>query len=564
MRLRSSPLKQKAAFYMLSFALVVLCFCVLASCASVGLGGTYTRGSKDFSDGASGPVTKVLTEYGGYVFGDFTYIETILNYTLGDLDIEGRDYQNQKTSTRFTNIGTGLYWKYPFYFFKDRLTLAPKLGFEYHYQLAENNFEIDAFWLKLGGQVDFSFSKAWYLRGDALYDFNFESFSNLPPVWTFNLGLGYRFSVDPVRKRYKTLKELKAETYLNRAKTAYSNKDYTGAVENYSRLIELEPDNWEYYRARSDAWLGMENYDRALDDFNTSFRMNPMVRDTPKDYDKWKVLVTGYEKAYNLPAPMNNRGIWRLPLASNVRLENTPEFTKKINASGSGSALSLEAGEYEFRLKWSKGIQSVLEPWVYKREIEAGHVYEVRSGETGDDKIRVWIADITNDEIPAILEFTAPDIGEKIDHDRFDCIDRNSGGNGVYTWMPKGFPGNRSRIKLHLFSGDAVTEWNTVTVYTSSGGIVSSREAGYEYRFTNNETNDMTMLNLVRTGLKAAIVSDDRYGAHKDGTYNGLKAEMYIRNDENDSLIFLEEETGDRIKLKVIQQRGIIPGFGEN
>jgi tetratricopeptide (TPR) repeat protein len=404
MSLFFSPLKRAAVFPVFLCGPVVLCLCALASCTSMGAGGTYARGSKDFHDQASGSVTKVLEEYGGYVFGDSAHTETIFSYTLGNLNAKGKDYQNRESSAQFTSIGAGLYLKYPFYFFKDRLSLSPKLGFEYHYQWPEDIFEIDAFWFKLGGQVDFSFSQAWYLRGDVLYDFNFDSFSDLPPVWAFNLGLGYRFSVDPVRQRYKSWKEIKADSYLSRAKTAYGNKDYAGAAENYTRLIKLDPGNWEYYRARSDAWSGMEDYPRALEDLNTSFRINPIVRDDPADYDKWKALVTGYEKTRNLPAPMDNRGIWRLPLASNVRLENTPEFTKAIHASGSGSALSLEAGEYEFRLKWSKGIHSVKEPWVYKWKIEAGHVYEVKSEEVADNKVRVWIEDVTADEIPAAID----------------------------------------------------------------------------------------------------------------------------------------------------------------
>jgi tetratricopeptide (TPR) repeat protein len=382
----------------------VLCLCALASCTSMGFGGTYTMGRKEFHDGVSGPVTRGFGEYGGYVFGDSAHTETIFSYTLGNLNAKGQDNQNRESSARFMSVGTGLYLKYPFYFFKERLGLAPKLGFEYHYQWPEDFFEIDAFWFKLGGQVDFSFSRVWYLRGDVLYDFNFDSFSDLPPVWTFNLGLGYRFAVDPVRRRYKSRKELKAETCLNQAEAAYGKRDYAGAVAHYSRLIGLDPDNWEYYRARSGAWLGTGDYARALDDFNTSFRINPMVRDDPKDYDQWKTLVTGYEKTLGLPAPMNNRGIWRLPPAGNVRLENMPEFTKMLNASGSGSALSLEAGEYEFRLKWSKGTHRVNEPWVYKWKIEAGHVYEVRSEEAADNKVRVWIADITEDEIPATID----------------------------------------------------------------------------------------------------------------------------------------------------------------
>jgi hypothetical protein len=308
----------------------------------------------------------------------------------------------------------------------------------------------------------------------------------------------------------------------------------------------------------------MEDYARALADLNTSFRMNPMVRDDPKDYDKWKALVAGYEKARNLPAPMNNRGIWRLPSASNVRLENASEFIKKVNARGSGSALSLEAGEYEFRLKWSKGTQSVTEPWVYKRNIEAGHVYEVKSGEMADDKVRVWIEDITENEIPVTVEFRIPGIGEKIDQGRFDCIDRNSRGDGVYIWQPKGFPEARGRVKFHLFTDDdTLNEWDTVTVYASGNGTVSAREAGYEYVFTGNETLDTLRPNLVRTGLAAAMVLGDPYGTHKTGTYNDLVAEMYTSDDESGSLIFTEEETEDRIKFRLIQRRGIIPGFRE-
>jgi hypothetical protein len=287
-----------------------------------------------------------------------------------------------------------------------------------------------------------------------------------------------------------------------------------------------------------------------------------MVRDEPADYDTWKALVANYEKTYGLPAPMNNRGIWRLPEASGARLENLAEFTRKINLSGSGSALSLEAGEYEFRLTWSRGTKSVKEPWVFRRKIEAGHVYEVRSEELKDNKVRIWIADVTNDEIPATLEFTSPGIGERIGQDRFERAGRNGGEGEAYAWKPKGLPETRDRVRFRLFAGDA-NGWDTLTVYTSGSGIVSAREAVYVYRLTGGESAGRAGPEPVRAGIAAGLgASKVPYELYK-GTYNGLKAEMYIRNDKNDSLLLTEEETKDRILFRVIHREGLIPGFTE-
>jgi hypothetical protein len=545
-----------------------LCIGALLSCTSVGAGASYTMGKKSITGNNGLEDNRSLAEFGGRVFADFEYSELTASYTLGALGTFGQDIQ-------YTSYNAGYYFKYPIRLFKDRLTIAPKLGWELSYQEPGQSL-LDFYWFKAGVNIDYSLSRYFYLRGEVLYDPNLDKFSDLPPLWGFFAGIGFRMADDPIRQNYQTFAQMREqreqrerEETLKQARKALNSKDYQKAAELFTRLIESGSANWEYYRGRARAYWGTDSYAAALEDFNESIGLNALIVDS--DYTLWKDIVADYEKAHNLPASTLGRGMWRLT-SGTYKLQNINEIFKNITTSGSANTAALPAGEYTFRLNWSKG-DWYINNITRTQEIKPGRVYELKSEETIEaaDKrsLRTWIEDITGAEVPATVEFTLADIGDRIGEDRYDCIDRNSRGDGVYTWVPKGFPGTKERVKLDRFDF-----WDAVTLYAGPDGTVTGRDFDYEYRFDKSEGSDYAeqyntiIPNLRRNQYTMYIVFSDRFeeeegAVRKDGIYNGRKARMYISPGGAHSAIFWEDENKDRVVMKFIQRTGIIPGFRE-
>jgi tetratricopeptide (TPR) repeat protein len=551
-----------------AYMIGALCVCVLLSCNSVGAGATYTMGSETFTGDYGLKDKRSLTEFGGRVFADFEYGELTASYTRGALETYGQEIQ-------YSSYNAGYYFKYPFRLFKDRLTIAPKVGWEISYQDPGHSL-LDFYWFKVGANVDYSFSRYFYLRGEFLYDPNLDKFSDLPHLWGFFAGIGFRMKNDPIRKNYQTFAEMRAlreqrarEEMLAEARSALNSGEYQEAAELFTRLIESRSDGWEYYRGRARAYWGLESYAPALEDFNESVGLNGLIVDS--DYTLWKNIVTGYEKAYNLPASTMGRGMWRLTSGS-YTLQNINEIFKNIKTSGSANTVALPAGEYTFRLNWRKG-DYYINNIERTEEIKPGRVYELKGEEKIDasDKrsLSTWIEDITDAEIPVTVEFKLADIGDRIDEERYDRVDRNSQGDGEYTWVPKGFPASKERAELDYFDF-----WDAVTLYAGPDGTVTGRDIDYEYRFlkTSEHTyaeqlNRMT-LSLRRSDYTTYVVFSDRFeteeGAiRKEGTYNGHEATMHISPGGAHSAIFWEDENKDRVVMKFIQRTGIIPGFRE-
>jgi len=104
---------------------------------------------------------------GGGTIEDFT-----MGYGMGKIDFS------------ITTLNIGLLLKYPFEI-REKLSLFPLLGFDYAialsvkmngYKLNDYPDEFDdksgdysAFWFKLGGGLDFSFTDKLFLRGEVLY-----------------------------------------------------------------------------------------------------------------------------------------------------------------------------------------------------------------------------------------------------------------------------------------------------------------------------------------------------------------------------------------------------------
>jgi hypothetical protein len=155
---------------------------------SAGIGGYFVS---DFGGGAeasmSGQTGSVKTPYaggGGFAFFDATYAEVSLGFFGGSGKLKYEmGGQSNEADMSFMGIDIGLLGKYPFAL-NEKFSLFPLLGITYRLALSakdedgnqyknsdgdEAPGDFSAFWFKLGGGLDFSFTDHVYLRGEALY-----------------------------------------------------------------------------------------------------------------------------------------------------------------------------------------------------------------------------------------------------------------------------------------------------------------------------------------------------------------------------------------------------------
>lgn len=68
------------------------------------------------------------------------------------------------------------------------------------------------------------------------------------------------------------------EHYRLHASNCWYAKDYEGMVADFTRVIELTPNDPQAYRSRSGAWMKLNKYDEALADLQTVIRIDPKQR----------------------------------------------------------------------------------------------------------------------------------------------------------------------------------------------------------------------------------------------------------------------------------------------
>jgi tetratricopeptide (TPR) repeat protein len=68
---------------------------------------------------------------------------------------------------------------------------------------------------------------------------------------------------------------ISAETYYQLGKIAWEKKEYTNAVEKFTKALEINPSMAMAYFGRSLAWKKIGNIDKALDDVNRGIKLDP-------------------------------------------------------------------------------------------------------------------------------------------------------------------------------------------------------------------------------------------------------------------------------------------------
>ena len=98
-----------------------------------------------------------------------------------------------------------------------------------------------------------------------------------------------------------------ASTYFNRAMNYAKTKNYKQAMEDYTRVIELNPSIPEAYYNRGLAYYNLKNYNKAIPDFTKYIQMKPNdgdgYRNCGRNYAKLKnnnMTISDFNKAIQL------------------------------------------------------------------------------------------------------------------------------------------------------------------------------------------------------------------------------------------------------------------------
>jgi len=135
-----------------------------------------------------------------------------------------------------------------------------------------------------------------------------------------------------------------AKEAKDRGVTAYKQKDYDKAIEEFSEAIRLYPDYALVYYYRAEAYCGKDDYDRGIADFTRAIQLDPEDEDylsergfayiIIKDYDR---AIADFTEALQLN-PDSEDAIEGLAIARQ---------RKQDSSADSGQAFAPEASDFE-------------------------------------------------------------------------------------------------------------------------------------------------------------------------------------------------------------------------
>jgi serine/threonine protein kinase len=81
----------------------------------------------------------------------------------------------------------------------------------------------------------------------------------------------------PLGESHTTEELPAAEVFFKYGSECYKKKDYDGAIQNYSKAIELNPRYAEAYSDRGNSYYMKDDYDQAFTDYNKAIELNPQL-----------------------------------------------------------------------------------------------------------------------------------------------------------------------------------------------------------------------------------------------------------------------------------------------
>ena len=90
-----------------------------------------------------------------------------------------------------------------------------------------------------------------------------------------------------------------AKFYYSQARDKSLNKDYKGAILDYTQAIKIDPNYADAYRGRGLTYYHLDDYQKAILDYTQAIKINPNYADAYRDRGFIYYLLKNYQKAMN-------------------------------------------------------------------------------------------------------------------------------------------------------------------------------------------------------------------------------------------------------------------------
>ena len=135
------------------------------------------------------------------------------------------------------------------------------------------------------------------------------------------------------RQATRTRSPTAAEACQDRGVLAMERKDWDEAIEQFDKLVKLQPKNAEAYYFRAGAWHSKEQFDKAIADYDAALRLRPRYADA----------------LYGRGAARDQQGLPALAITDlDAALGLVPD---DVEARCLRGKIREEAGEYNFALR---------------------------------------------------------------------------------------------------------------------------------------------------------------------------------------------------------------------
>lgn len=155
-----------------------------------------------------------------------------------------------------------------------------------------------------------------------------------------------------------------AEDYFNSGLAKFNLQDYRGAVEDYNRAIELNPNEHRAYLLRGNTKAELQDYSGAIQDYNKAIELNPiehlayflrgLVKSELKDY---RAAIEDYSEAIELKP--NDADAYYSRGSAKAKLQDymgaLQDYNKVIELSPKLASAYLSRGGAKFRLEDYRG-----------------------------------------------------------------------------------------------------------------------------------------------------------------------------------------------------------------
>lgn len=111
-----------------------------------------------------------------------------------------------------------------------------------------------------------------------------------------NMSKDYKGAIESYTKAIE-LNPVFSEAYYNRGIAAFSLKEYPEAIDDFSKVIRMKPDYTKAYHNRGISWVALKKYKEAMEDYNMAIKLQPAYSDAYYNRGSLKNFLRDYQGA---------------------------------------------------------------------------------------------------------------------------------------------------------------------------------------------------------------------------------------------------------------------------